>query len=245
MTKACYVGVAGKARKVKKIYTGVADKARKVKKAYVGVGGKARLFYSADQKLGYYGTVTGLSQVKSSLVATAVGNYALFGGGVGADSAYFATVDAYSGALVRSTPTSLSQVRSGLVTTAVGNYALFGGGSVLDSSFNFTYFATVDAYSGALVRSTPTSLSRARGRLAATAVGNYALFGGGSDGFSSSSYLATVDAYSGALVRSTPRSLSQARGDLAATAVGNYALFGGGVVAGSAFFATVDAYNLV
>ena len=33
MAKACYVGVAGKARKVKKIYTGVANKARKVKKA--------------------------------------------------------------------------------------------------------------------------------------------------------------------------------------------------------------------
>lgn len=37
--KACYVGVAGKARKVKKIYVGVANKARKVNKAYVGVGG--------------------------------------------------------------------------------------------------------------------------------------------------------------------------------------------------------------
>ena len=94
MTKACYVGVAGKARKVKKIYTGVANKARKVKKAYVGVGGKARLFYSADQKLSYYGTATALSQARGSLAATTVGSYGLFGGG-GLFSGY-KTVDAYT-----------------------------------------------------------------------------------------------------------------------------------------------------
>ena len=143
MTKACYVGVAGKARKVKKIYTGVANKARKVKKAYVGVGGKARLFYSADQKLGYYGTVTGLSQVRCLPAATTVGNYGLFGGGgygVFADTLY-STVDAYSASLVRSTPTALSQARSGLAATTVGSYGLFGGGS--DSSV----YSTVDAYS--------------------------------------------------------------------------------------------------
>ena len=78
MTKACYVGVAGKARKVKKIYVGVANKARKVKKAYVGVGGKARPFFSAEQKLTYYGTVTPLSVARGALAATTVGNYGLF-----------------------------------------------------------------------------------------------------------------------------------------------------------------------
>ena len=71
--KACYVGVDGKARKVKKIYTGVDNKARKVKKAYVGVGGKARPFFSAEQALSYYGTVSPLSQAKNNLAATTMG----------------------------------------------------------------------------------------------------------------------------------------------------------------------------
>ena len=142
MTKACYVGVAGKARKVKKIYTGVANKARKVKKAYVGVGGKARLFFSADQKLGYYGTVTGLSQGRNYLAATTVGDYGLFGGGMDFifGNSYFATVDAYTTSLVRSTPTVLSKARGALAATTVGDYGLFGGGGANDG------LATVDAY---------------------------------------------------------------------------------------------------
>lgn len=94
MTKACYVGVAGKARKVKKIYVGVANKARKVKKAYVGVGGKARPFFSAEAKLSYYGIVTMLSLERSSLAATTVGNYALFGGGY--NGTWTPIVDAYT-----------------------------------------------------------------------------------------------------------------------------------------------------
>lgn len=48
MAKDVYIGVGGKARKVKNLYIGVGGKARKVKKAYIGVGGKARLFYSAS-----------------------------------------------------------------------------------------------------------------------------------------------------------------------------------------------------
>ena len=47
MAKDAYIGVGGKARKVKNLYIGVGGKARKVKKAYIGVGGKARLFYTS------------------------------------------------------------------------------------------------------------------------------------------------------------------------------------------------------
>lgn len=46
MAKNIYVGVGGKARKIKQLYVGVGGKARKVKKVYVGVGGKARLVYA-------------------------------------------------------------------------------------------------------------------------------------------------------------------------------------------------------
>jgi len=68
---------------------------------------------------------------------------------------------------------------------------------------------------------TITPLSVARENLAATTIGNYALFGGG---YSTS----VVDAYDTSLTRTTPTPLSVARYNLAATTVGNYALFGGG-----------------
>lgn len=83
---------------------------------------------------------------------------------------------------------------------------------------------TVDAYDMELTRTIPTTLSKATSNLAATTVGNYALFGGGYTGSNSS----TVDAYDTSLTRTTPTALSEGRRDLAATTVENYALFGGG-----------------
>ena len=56
MAKGAYIGIAGKARKTKKMYIGVGGKARKVKKAYIGIGGKARLFFSS----GYGSSIPGL-----------------------------------------------------------------------------------------------------------------------------------------------------------------------------------------
>ena len=67
---------------------------------------------------------------------------------------------------------------------------------------------------------TITPLSVGRDHIAATTVGNYALFGGGN-------YKDTVDAYNTSLTRSTPTALSVARQGLTATTVGTYALFGG------------------
>ena len=122
-------------------------------------------------------TPTPLSEARSNLAATTVGNYALFGGGYG--GGYSSTVDAYDTSLTRTTPTPLSKDRSDLAATTVGNYALFGGGSG----------STVDAYDTSLTRTIPTPLSKYRSNLAATTVGNYALFGGGSTSGS------TVDAY--------------------------------------------------
>ena len=85
-------------------------------------------------------------------------------------------------------------------------------------------------------------LSVARSRLAATTVGDYALFGGGytqSDG-----HYDTVDAYNSDLTRSTPTSLSLARAYLSSTTVGDYALFGGGLgLTRPQEKKTVDAYD--
>ena len=98
---------------------------------------------------------------------------------------------------------------------------------------------TFNIYPVELVRSTPTALSEGRDILAATTVGNYALFGGGSI---TNGYSAVVDAYNTSLVRSTPTALSKGRDILAATTVGNYALFGGGYSTNGRS-AVVDAYK--
>ena len=125
MAKKAYIGVDGIARKIKKGYIGVDGIAHKIKKAYIGIGGVARPCWSGGE-LAYYGTIATLSKVRSELAATTVGDYALFGGGVG--STYYNTVDAYDASLTRTSPTALSKARYELAATTVGDYALFGGG---------------------------------------------------------------------------------------------------------------------
>ena len=87
-------------------------------------------------------------------------------------------------------------------------------------------------YTNVITRYSSVDLRSARGYLAATSIGNYALFGGGSGS-------TVVDAFNTSLTRSAPTSLSASRGSLAATSVGNYALFGGGYSSKK----DVDAYN--
>ena len=54
MAKKIYVGVNGKARKVRKMYVGVGGSAHKVKKGYIGVNGVARLFFTSGKPLSQY-----------------------------------------------------------------------------------------------------------------------------------------------------------------------------------------------
>ena len=85
---------------------------------------------------------------------------------------------------------------------------------------------------------TAADLSVARASLAATSVGDYAIFGGG---YSNNNVLSTtVDTYSSTLVKGTATALAEGRRHLAATSVGNYAIFAGGYDTTSA---TVDAYS--
>lgn len=83
---------------------------------------------------------------------------------------------------------------------------------------------------------TATGLSTTRSVVAATTVGNYALFGGGG------SRSAVVDAYDNKIVRTT-HSLSASKENHGATTIGNYALFGGGYDNNYSEVATVDAFN--
>ena len=109
--------------------------------------------------------------------------------------------------------------------------------SAASNSVEYEYAELTLQYYG-----TATELSATRRNLAATTIGNYALFGGGYDSNGS----AAVDAYDTSLTRTIPTELSVARRDLAATSIGNYALFGGGASFVSSTISqktTVDAYD--
>ena len=190
-------------------------------------------------------TPTALSSATCCSAATSIGDYALFGGG-GTNTyqtgSIYSKVDAYNTSLTRSTPTALSSARTYLAATSIGNYALFAGGNDGRHTSTTTTYSTVDAYNTSLTRSTPTSLSVGRACLAATSIGDYALFGGGGVNKFQSNY-STVDAYNLYLTKSTPTSLSVSRNNLAAASNSNYALFAGGDDGSNTAYSTVDAYN--
>ena len=133
------------------------------KKTYIGVNNVAR-----QVKKVYIGVNGVARKVKKIYIGVANIARQVFGGG---ELRYYGTA------------TSLSEARKYLAATSVG---LFGGGFPGPLS-------TVDAYDTSLTRTSPTALSVVRGDLAATSVGNYALFGGGF--YSSSEGSSTVDAY--------------------------------------------------
>lgn len=87
-------------------------------------------------------------------------------------------------------------------------------------------------------------LSANAANLAATSVGNYALFGGGSS--SDNNPLFTVNTYDSNLVHGNADVLSENRTNLSAASVGNYAIFAGGNTGRSSSSVdvdTVDSYD--
>ena len=244
MAKAVYVGVGSKARKMKKAYIGIGGKARKVKKMYIGVGGKARLCYSAE--LERYGIAAALSAARDSMRAATVGKCALFAGGYSRSVFGYSvssSVDAYNTSLTKSTPTELSCQRCGHAAASVGGYALFAGGA---SSYNilgyYDLVSSVDAYDASLTRSAAHIIG-ATAAIGGAAVGNYALFAGGTfyEQINEDNVTSYVLAYDSSLTFTTAPWLSVARANVKGASVGNYALFAGGQT--GAFCTTVDAYN--
>ena len=247
MAKAVYVGVDSKARKMKKAYVGIGGTARKVKKMYIGdSSGKARLCYSAE--LEKVGTATALSAARYDMRAATVGNYALFAGGIASKSAFgydvSSSVDAYNASLTKSTPTELSCKRCGHAAASVGGYALFAGGASAYKLLGLYdgLVGSVDAYNASLTRSA-AHIFGDTAAIGGAAVGNYALFAGGTSDMQINDNEVTsyVLAYDPSLTFTTAPDLSVARADVKGASVGNYALFAGGKA--SSFCTTVDAYN--
>ena len=125
-------------------------------------------------------SVSSLSYSACSLAATHVGNYAIFAGGGNDGYSTYKTVNAYNSSLTRSIVSDLSVSRTSLAATAIGEFALFGGGgSCYTGGSGNTYKANVDTYDTSLTKGVAGDLIDARTQLAATTVGNYAIFGGG------------------------------------------------------------------
>lgn len=101
MAKKAYIGVDGKARKVKRSYIGVDGKARKIRRGYIGVGGVARLCYSSVGTLSYYGTAAAANSATYYGHGAANSKYAVFGGGQPNGSTALATNTAYNADLTK------------------------------------------------------------------------------------------------------------------------------------------------
>ena len=263
MAKKMYIGVNNVARKVKKQYLGVDGKARKVKKGYIGVGGVARPFFSGEPA--YYGKITSLSKARSHLAATSIGDYALFGGGNdsapystggGASGAYYATVDAYTSNLTKSTAANLSYASSSLAATRAGSYALFGGGYRYS---NGAWCVTgINVYDASLTKLNDLSLSHTVPNssgppstyftgcqdIAATTVAGSAIFAGGMYFASGATTTTTTPmTYINSSLVKTKGSDCTGQNLSAVTVGGKNALFFGG--GRKSKHATVVAYNLV
>ena len=239
-----YIGVSGKARKIKKLYIGVNGVAKKIKKAYIGVGGKARLIYRAQvtSVISHaVGASTMMSTARRSLGATTIGNYALFGGGT-VSSGSTKIVDSFNSSLTRENTTALNTARSNPKAITLNNtYAFFVGGNVgYDENYsNGSCSNITDIYTATKTLILPTiTLTTARKQHALATIGNYVLVCGGRNSLTT---LKTVETYNSSLTHSSTTDLGYAKFWLAATNVGDYALVGGGYT--DTCMASVDAYN--
>lgn len=169
------------------------------------------------------------------MTTTNVGDYGIFAGGFKSDSTSSSVVDTYTPTLTKSTATELSTSRGALAGANVGNYAVFAGGLANMSDASSANLTSVESYNTSLTKGSVSALSVGRSYFDATSVGNYALFGGGSDS-------AVVDTYNTSLTKGTATNMSTGRTFVEAVTVGGYALFGGGGGDGSQT-SVVDVYN--
>ena len=245
MAKGAWIGVGGKARKIKNMYIGIGGKARKIKKAWIGVGGKARLFFSSEATYTKYtGTISGLN-LTSIHTAVSNGNYAFFRGSSYNDKEdrTFINVTAYNASLTKKSPTApyFNDDRRGTCLGQNSKYIVVNGGR---RDRNMTYFSKyMDCYDASL---TKTLMSSAAGRVeyhVSDTIGDNILFVGGSTGSGNTGTSAVIGYNSSLTSISGIASLSTARYRFTFHGrVGNYAVFAGGQSGGNSK-TNVDGYN--
>ena len=181
--------------------------------------------------------VTSLTTSRSWLSAASIGGYAIFAGGSESTRA-----DGYNGALTRISVPNLSEGKDHMASTTVGDYVLFSTGRATGDDEYGTDYATynLDAYNSALTKSSFRWAGYYLFSRAATTVGGYALFGGGTQYISGSTSVVAIDA---SLTQTSASPMTTGRISPGAASVGNYALFGGGESSNNKYTDTVDAYT--
>lgn len=153
MTGSVAVETKDLAKKIKKCYVGIDNIARNIKKGYVGVNGIAMPFFL--KKITHY-TTTALSTARTYCGGTAIGGYALYGGGSldNADSSPYGTVEVFDNSLSKLPSLTLSPARTYIQAASTRDYAIFGDGNRANKYSNKSYY---DAYSKDLTRLTPST----------------------------------------------------------------------------------------
>ena len=232
-----YIGIGGTAKKIKNIYIGVGGTAKQIKKAYIGVGGVAKLWYRSKLDFSYYGTVTDLGTARQYPAGGTNGTHAIIANGS------TNVTDAYTAALVHSTPTAMAAKRYYMASATAGTLSIYAGGYDGSNAKN-----TVEAYNESLSVSTATNLPATAVGCAGASVSGVAIFGGGGTIVNGrGTQRNNVVSYNSALTQSTAASgLSVARVVLGAATVGDYVVFAGGTSGGydgESVKTTVDAYT--
>lgn len=183
------------------------------------------------------------------MTGTSVAGHVIFAGGFldQPTSVISAAVDIYDVTTGRWSTAALSQARDGMAVTTVGTKAIFAGGYFNDVNGTAQTSDVVDIYDAATDHWSTATLSQARAGATAAAVGNLAIFAGGSPQGSNqplSIPLETdaVDIYDASTDHWSTATLSQSRLGMAATTVGQRVIFAGGFY-GLGVVDAVDVYD--
>lgn len=179
--------------------------------------------------------------------AAALGPVAFFAGGLLNNSSETGKVDVFDTLTTSWSTAILSQARFGIGATAVGSKLIFAGG-ITGGMTNPVASNVVDIYDSTLGPPTfsgawsTTTLSKARGLVAAVTVGDLAIFAGGGN---PAGPLSDVDIYDASTGLWSVASLSLARvvGPMGTATIGDRAYFVGGEILGPAMSDRVDVYD--
>lgn len=184
-------------------------------------------------------SVASLTSARNELAATVIGNFAMFAGGATSPSTSSDVIDIYDASVGPPSQASawsvwtLSEPRFGLAATTCGTMAFFAGGGLGGPASVTGVSDVVDIYDSSMgapndpAAWSTASLSVPRGKIAAAAAGNQAVFAGGLTATGASD---TVDIYDCTTGLWTMYTLPVARliGEQGSATVGTRVYFGGG-----------------
>jgi len=155
--------------------------------AYWGAYGPGVAQFGSNQ-VDIFNSTTGqwstgcLSQARCGVAAASVSSYAIFAGGEVLDPSFQGmsnVVDIFNSITGTWTTASLSMPRENMAATTVGNYAVFAGGTITDDLGRTVASNIVDIFNVSTGLWSTASVSESASGMAATSVGESALFAWG------------------------------------------------------------------